>query len=146
MLKKRKTLKEIAQEAGVSITAASLYLNGRAGQYRLSQELCSRLEAIFARENYTPNINARAMNAKNTYEGKNVRVSGVLSNIDASGKYFSIENDDEWSFESVTCYIKNDETRERIAGASTGDTLVVCGTITSVGEIMGYSIDVAYVE
>lgn len=66
MLKKRKTLKEIAQEAGVSITAASLYLNGRAGQYRLSQELCSRLEAIFARENYTPNINARAMNAKNT--------------------------------------------------------------------------------
>ena len=66
MLKKRKTLRDIAEEAGVSMTSVSLYLNGKAEQYRLSKELCARLQQILARENFTPNVNARAMNAKRT--------------------------------------------------------------------------------
>ncbi len=86
------------------------------------------------------------LNAKNTYEGVPVRFSGVLKNIDASGDYFALGNGDEWSFDSIQCYIRDDETLNAIASASMGDTITVCGTITSVGEILGYSMDVDYIE
>ena len=86
------------------------------------------------------------LNAKNTYEDKTVRFSGVLKNIDSSGKYFSLGNEDEWSFTSIQCFIRNDETLNAIAASSMGDTITVCGTITSVGEILGYSMDVDHIE
>ena len=75
-----------------------------------------------------------------------MRFSGVLKNIDASGDYFALGNGDEWSFDSIQCYIRDDETLNAIASASMGDTITVCGTITSVGEILGYSMDVDYIE
>ncbi|MBR1830515.1 MAG: hypothetical protein IJ781_13650 [Atopobiaceae bacterium] len=86
------------------------------------------------------------LNAKNTFECTRVRFSGSLKNIDASGKYFSLGNGDEWSFDSIQCFIQNDDTLNRIASASMGDTITVCGTVTSVGEILGYSVDVDYIE
>ena len=86
------------------------------------------------------------LNAKKTYEGAYVRFSGVLDNIDASGDYFSLGTGEEWSFDHIQCFIRDDETLDRIAGASMGDTITVCGPITSVGEIMGYSMDVDYIE
>lgn len=86
------------------------------------------------------------LNAKKTYEGTTIRIAGVLKNIDASGDYFSLGNGDEWSFDSLMCYIKDDETLDKIASSSMGDTITVCGTVTSVGEILGYSMDVDYIE
>jgi len=86
------------------------------------------------------------LNAKKTYEGATIRITGVLKNIDASGDYFSLGNGDEWSFDSLMCYIKDDGTLDKIASSSMGDTITVCGTVTSVGEILGYSMDVDYIE
>lgn len=91
-------------------------------------------------------LKSNALNAKNTYEGTPVRVTGVLTNIDASGDYFNIGNGDEYSFDSIQCYIKNDETLDKIAASSKGDTLTVCGTMSSVGEVLGYSMNVDYIE
>ena len=86
------------------------------------------------------------LNAKKTYEGAYVRFSGVLTNIDASGDYFSLGTGEEWSFDHIQCFIRDDETLDRVAAASMGDSLTVCGQITSVGEIMGYSMDVDHFE
>ena len=91
-------------------------------------------------------LDNNALNAKQTYEKANIRLSGTLSNIDASGKYFNLSDGDSFSFTSIQCFIKNDETRDRIASAAKGDTLTVCGKVTMVGEILGYSIDVDYIE
>ncbi|MBR2682134.1 MAG: hypothetical protein IKE22_02590 [Atopobiaceae bacterium] len=91
-------------------------------------------------------LSSNPLNAKNTYEGTPVRFTGVLKNIDASGKYFSLGNGDDYSFERIQCYIKNDDTLNAIASASMGDSITVCGTISSVGEVLGYSMDVDYIE
>ena len=40
MKNKRLTLKDIAGMAGVSLTAASMYMNGKAKQYNLADSTC----------------------------------------------------------------------------------------------------------
>ncbi len=60
------TLREIAKKANVSVTTASMFLNGKAKEHRISQKTCERLREVMQRENYQPNINARAMAMKTT--------------------------------------------------------------------------------
>ena len=43
---------------------------------------------------------------------------------------------------SVQCYIKNDDQKTAIMDMSIGDTVIVKGKITDVGEVMGYSLDI----
>lgn len=67
MSKGKITLQEIAKEANVSLTTASLYLNGKAQKYRVSKVTCERIEKVIKKHNYSPNIHARAMASKKTY-------------------------------------------------------------------------------
>ncbi len=67
MNKKKLTLKDIASEAGVSLTAASLYMNGKARQYNLAEATCARIEEVIRAHNFIPNIHARAIAAKKTF-------------------------------------------------------------------------------
>ncbi|MGN1017977.1 MAG: hypothetical protein ACI4PB_04070 [Oscillospiraceae bacterium] len=45
-------------------------------------------------------------------------------------------------FAGVLCYIKSDEQLGIIRSASVGDTLVIKGKITDVGEVLGYWLDI----
>lgn len=86
-----------------------------------------------------------AMKAKNQYEGQYVEISGYVSNIDASGKYISIggkSDDYEHMFESIQCYIKTDEQKNQVMELSTDQYVTLKGVITSVGEILGYSMNI----
>ena len=76
---KKITIKEIAQEAGVSRTAVSFHLNGKAGQYNLSDNTCERIEKIIKKHNYVPNFHAKAINSGKTY-----LIGLVLENINRS--------------------------------------------------------------
>ena len=53
------TLKDIAREAGVSITTVSNVVHNR--KSRVSPELVARIQAIIERENYIPSMTARAL-------------------------------------------------------------------------------------
>ena len=55
-----KTLKDVAEAAGVSSATASLVLNGRADG-RVSADLVGRVEEAAARLNYRPNLVARSL-------------------------------------------------------------------------------------
>lgn len=68
-----KTLKDVAEAAGVSSATASLVLNGRADG-RVSVELVGRVEEAAARLNYRPNLVARSLR---TQESKTI---GIISN------------------------------------------------------------------
>ncbi len=59
------TLKDIAREAGVSITTVSLVLNNK--QCRISPETRKKVLAIAKKYNYNPNSSARALVTKKTY-------------------------------------------------------------------------------
>ena len=68
-----KTLKDVAEAAGVSSATASLVLNGRADG-RVSADLVGRVEEAAARLNYRPNLVARSLR---TQESKTI---GIISN------------------------------------------------------------------
>ena len=85
--------------------------------------------------------------ASDEYKGKYVSVTGRLSTIDSSGKYISLADiNDEWNVIGVTCYIKNNEQLEQVKQMSMGQEVTVRGKITSVGEILGYSLDIDAIE
>ena len=92
-------------------------------------------------------LKANALGAKQTYEGNMVAVSGRLSNIDASGKYINVSPvNDPYSFTFIQCYVKSEEIKSAIMDLSIDETITVKGKCTSVGEVMGYSIDIESIE
>jgi len=87
-------------------------------------------------------LKENALNASNTYKDKYVEVTGKLSNIDSSGKYISLSPiNDDFSFTSIMCYITQEQ-QNIVAGLKKDDLVTVVGTITEVGEVMGYSMKV----
>lgn len=88
-------------------------------------------------------LDNNAMNAETNYKDQYVEITGVLNNIDSSGKYIDLFPDDnEFAFTGVQCYIKNDDQKSKVAGMSKGDTVTLRGKIKSVGEVLGYSLDI----
>lgn len=81
--------------------------------------------------------------AKDTYNGKYLEITGRLGTIDSDLKYISLlSTTDEWDLIGVHCTIKNSEQREVIKKLSKGDTIIVKGRITDVGEVLGYYLDI----
>ena len=88
-------------------------------------------------------LDTNPLNAKDTHNGELVEITGKLSNIDSSGKYIALERTDEpYSIRTISCYIKNDEQKEKIKNMTVGKTITVRGKITGVGEVLGYSMDI----
>ena len=44
------------------------------------------------------------------------------------------------------CYIKNDSQKEFLVEKSVGDIITIKGQVKSIGEVMGYSIDIKEVQ
>ena len=92
-------------------------------------------------------LEANAMVAEETYTDAYVEVSGKILTIDSDGSYISIEPDNgEFYLIGMSCYFQNDEQRDVIKTKSTGDTVTVKGQIDSVGEVLGYSLDIDSIE
>ncbi len=88
-------------------------------------------------------LNGNALKASQKYDKQYVEVKGRLSNIDSNGSYISLlPIRDEWAFIGVQCYIKNDEQKQQVMELSIDDEVTVKGKIVSVGEILGYSLDI----
>lgn len=58
---KRVTISDIARLAGVSKSTASLVLNGRSKEFRVSDETRDRILALAAQQRYQPSIHARSL-------------------------------------------------------------------------------------
>lgn len=88
-------------------------------------------------------LDDNAMNAETNYKNQYVEITGILSNIDSSGKYISLfPEDNEYAFIGVQCYIKTDDQKSKVEKMSKGDTVTLRGKVTSVGEVLGYSLDI----
>lgn len=92
-------------------------------------------------------LDSNALKAETKYNNQYVEITGKLSNIDSSGDYISLnpENDD-FVIIGVQCYIKNDDQKNKIMEMSKGDTVTLKGKIKSVGEVLGYSLDIDSIE
>lgn len=92
-------------------------------------------------------LESNALKAEKTYKNKYVEITGEISNFDSSGKYINIKTDtDAIDFTNIMCYIKKDSQRDFLMEKSTGDTVTIKGKVISVGEVLGYSINIAEVS
>lgn len=91
-------------------------------------------------------LNDNALKAEETYKGKYLEVTGRLGVIDSSGKYISLYNDDMFSITGVQCYIKSDEQKKQVLEMSIDDKITLKGKCKSVGELMGYSLDIEEIK
>lgn len=87
-------------------------------------------------------LSENAMSASDTYKNQYLEVTGRLDVIDSSGKYIGLYPENTISIVGVTCYIKGDEQLEAVKSMKTGDIVTLKGKCTTVGEVMGYSLDI----
>ena len=92
-------------------------------------------------------LDSNAMKAENNYKNKNIEVVCKISSFDSDGAYISVEpqNASEWNLITATCYIKNDSQKEILINKNVGDKITIKGKVKSIGEVLGYSIDIAEV-
>jgi len=67
------TIKDIAREAGVSVTTVTNVIHGR--RSRVARDTIDRINAIIRKNNYTPNLSARAL------VNKSSRIIGVINHL-----------------------------------------------------------------
>lgn len=93
-------------------------------------------------------LDENSLKAEKTYQDKYVEIVGEITNFDSDGSYISIEpvNADEWNFETVMCNIENEDQLNLLLEKSVGDKVTIKGEIVSVGEILGYTIDIDEVQ
>lgn len=88
-------------------------------------------------------LESNALKAESTYQDQYVEITGRLSNIDSDGKYISlVDQNDEWAILGVQCYLTTDEQKEQVMEMSVDDIVTLRGKVTSVGEVLGYSLDI----
>ncbi|MGC6768375.1 LacI family DNA-binding transcriptional regulator [Enterococcus sp. LJL128] len=110
----RVTIKQIAQEAGVSITTVSNVINKKA--HRVSKDKIDLIEEIIKKYNYAPNMNARALVQSSS------KLIGLL--------YYSDKVDIDFSDPFVTEVLEGIERRAKEAGMFT-----LIHNVTSVEDV-----------
>ena len=89
---------------------------------------------------------SNALNASNTYKDQYVELTGKLATIDSSGAYFSLHPlDGRMTFTGVQCRITKEQ-QSIVANFLKEQEVTVIGTITTVGEVMGYSLKVESIK
>lgn len=97
--------------------------------------------------NLEKELDNNAMKAEKKYQDKYVKISGELSSIDSDGAYINLTDpNNEFDFVGVQCFLENDEQKDAVMEMTTGDIVTLYGTITDIGEVMGYSIDIEKFE
>lgn len=86
-------------------------------------------------------LEGNALKAKNTYDGKQVVVTGFVGSIDASGDYFALlPEPDAMIFTGVQVQT-SEKFMDQVSNFTQGQPVTVTGEITNVGEVMGYSLE-----
>lgn len=90
-------------------------------------------------------LDNNAAAAQKKYKGKNLKITGRLGSIDSDGDYISVlDANDQFAVFGVHCSInKKDKAQEDYVLSLKKDQMVTAyGTITDVGELMGFTMKV----
>ena len=88
-------------------------------------------------------LSANAYSAEEKYSDMYVKIEGEISVIDSDGEYISLKvPSDKYWLESILCNFTEDEQKEILKDKTIGDTVIIEGQISEIGEILGYSVDI----
>lgn len=92
-------------------------------------------------------LHDNALKAEKDYQNAYIEVTGEISNIDSDGDYISIQEiGATFTLDRMMCYIKNDAQLDVVLTKSVGDTVTIKGKIKSIGEVLGYSLDIDSIQ
>ena len=88
-------------------------------------------------------LEANAMNAKDTHTDEYVAITGRIESINENGKNFYLyPSNNAWAIQGVLCDVQTDEQKEKLKNYVSGNIVTIKGQITLVGDVLGYSMDV----
>ncbi len=91
-------------------------------------------------------LDSNALNAKDSYKGKYIKLVGKVSIIDSNGAYFSISNPtNQWNFNTLQVFTSS-KNKSMLKKISKDQLVSVTGTIIDVGEIIGYQMQLDSVK
>lgn len=109
------------------------------GQQEQNQTTVAVTPIAVTAEQLISDLKENALAAKTSWIDKYVTVTGILTNIDASGDYFVLRGDEEFEFIDVRIAI-DDSFVGVVSAFKMGQSVTVTGMVSGVGEIMGYDI------
>ena len=89
-------------------------------------------------------LSGNAMKTEKEYQKKHVEFECKIRSFDSDGSYITVEpvGASEWNFTTAMCYIKSDAQKDFLIEKNVGDAITIKGKVKSIGEVMGYSIDI----
>lgn len=87
-------------------------------------------------------LDKNAAKASNEYKGKYLEITGTLEVIDSDLAYISVHSGEDFTFTGVTCYIQNEEQKNKVLEMEIGQEITLQGKCTDVGEVLGYYMDI----
>lgn len=89
-------------------------------------------------------LNSNALRAEKTFQDQCILLSGVISGFDSDGKYMSLGKINEGMFdlETVHCSFTDESQLMEALNYNKGDYITLKCVVTTVGEIVGYSVDI----
>ena len=93
-------------------------------------------------------LKSNAARASNKFKGKYVKITdGKIGRIDSDGDYFSLDSVSNSSiFSDVSCYARTPNSRQEVLKLNKGTPAAIYGKITDVGDILGYKLNILYIE
>lgn len=129
-----------AETADTSGTNNTISTNVSEGQQTQEPEITYMAYSVAELVN---DLDTNALKASEKYKNQYVELTGRLDSIDSNGSYISVYPGVKmYEFQGVTCYIKTPEQKTAVMDMEIGDTVVVKGKITDVGEFLGYYLNI----
>lgn len=93
-------------------------------------------------------LNTNALRAKKKYNNRNVAIKNAkIDVIDSNGDYFTVcPPEVDVQIIPILINIQSEKQRDQLSNMDVGQVITVYGTVTHVGESMGYAIDLDNVE
>lgn len=88
-------------------------------------------------------LNTNALRAKKKYNNRNVAIKNAkIDVIDSDGDYFTVCSPDvDVQIIPILINIQSEKQREQLSNMDIGQVITIYGTVTHVGESMGYAVD-----
>jgi ribosomal protein L40E len=129
-----------AETADTSGNNSTISTNVSEGQQTQEPEITYMAYSVAELVN---DLDTNALKASEKYKNQYVELTGRLNSIDSNGAHISVYPGVEmYEFQGVTCYIKTPEQKTAVMDMEIGDTVVVKGKITDVGEFLGYYLNI----
>ena len=93
-------------------------------------------------------LDANALRAEEKYQDKYIEITGEIRSFDSDGKYISIApcGAPSLSLDTVLCDLTDPAHKAFLLEKNKGDVVTIRGKVTSIGEVIGYHIDIAEIS